>query len=400
MALREGPRRWLMRLAWSLFLVAGAMLIGLRSGRPLYYTDGARELPARELANAGMFTWGSPEVAAELPGPVAGRVTPLADGRLLYGRLGADGTADLVTWDPAHPRLQPEPVVGLNSAGNDLAATIVGDGRVLFASDREGGAGGYDLYVAPGLRAAVAEVAPIPATSTALDETDPALHGNGVDLVFVRSDRRIQGGNDGVLWRCRLGDALDPVPVFAEAPPRARPIDRDPVFTADGAALWFVRKPPGHRLSVWRSTVRNGEIEAGAPVGERWGRELRSPAPSASGTKLGLLAARAGEPASDLWYEASGREVYPWWPGQRWLELLLLGVVLGSALLLLLLHLGRRWSALDLIAQCLLLSMLLHLLLFLWLMGVEISQGVLPGSADDGGFEVAIVAAPARTSAG
>ncbi|MBL8752556.1 MAG: PD40 domain-containing protein, partial [Planctomycetes bacterium] len=204
--MREGTRRWLIRGAWAVLLVASSMLVGLRIGRPVFYTDGARELAGSDLAASGMLAWRTPEVQAELPGPVAGRVAVLPDGRLLYGRLGADGTADLVSWDPARPTLPPEPVFGLNSPRNDLAPQVTADGRILFASDRDGGAGGYDLYQAPRLLATSGEVQPFPATRTALDETDPALDPAGTDLVFVRSDRARDDGNDGVLWRWRVGD--------------------------------------------------------------------------------------------------------------------------------------------------------------------------------------------------
>jgi hypothetical protein len=391
MALREGTRRWLIRGAWAVLLVASSMLVGLRVGRPVFYTDGTREVAGSDLAASGMLAWRAPEVVAELPGPVAGRVAELGDGRLLYGRLGADGTADLVVWDPVRPTLPPEPVFGLNSPANDLAPQVLADGRILFASDRDGGAGGYDLYVAPRLLATSSEVQPIPATRTALDETDPALAPDGIDLVFVRSDRLRDGGNDGVLWRWRFGDELDPVPLFGPTSRNARPIDRDPAFAADGASLWFVRKLPGAPLRVLRASRCNGVFDAPLPIELAPGRELRSPLPRSDGRSLGLLSPKVGADGVDLWYAGTAQEVVPWWPGQRWLELVLLGLVATSLLLVLLLHFGRRWSTLDLVAQCLLFSLLLHVLLFLWLMGVEITGSLLPGDEAGGGFEVSVV---------
>ena len=157
-----------MRGAWALLLVAASLLVGLRIGRPVYYTDGERQQDGRTLANAGMLRWGTPEVVAELPGPVAGRIAQLPDGRLLYGRLQEDGTADLVTWDPQRANVPPEPVYGLNTAHNEVAPAVGPDGRIWFASDRPDGAGGYDLYVAPRLAALAADVQPVPACRTAL----------------------------------------------------------------------------------------------------------------------------------------------------------------------------------------------------------------------------------------
>lgn len=395
MALREGTRRWGMRLSWAALLVAGTLLAALRVGRPLYYTDGARELSGAALAGAGMLRWGTPEVVAEIPGPVAGRIAELPDGRLLYGRLGADGTADLVLWQPATPEVPPEPVFGLNTPHHELAPAIAADGSVWFASDRPGGAGGYDLWRAPHLRAPASAVEPVAACNTARDETDPAPHPGGGELVFVRSERR-GAGDDGVLLRWRLGGALDPAPVFAAGARAGRTVDRDPAWSADGAALWFVRQEPRAPLRLVRSSLLGGAFDAPVVVGSDWGGgELRSPAAAADGRRLGLLQARPGAGAAVLWYSAAAHEVYPWWPGQRWLEWLLLGIAGSSLLLLVLLHLGRRWSTLDLVAQCLLLSLLLHLLLFLWLMGVAIPGALQPGDDDDARFEVQVVAAGA-----
>ncbi|MBP8300230.1 MAG: PD40 domain-containing protein [Planctomycetes bacterium] len=383
-----------MRLAWAALLVAASLLVGLRIGRPVYYTDGERELSGADLAASGMVEWGTPEASVELPGPVQGRVAELPDGRLLYGRSLPDGTTDLVVFDPRRPAVQPEPAYGLNSAQNDLAPAVTADGRVYFASDREGGVGGYDLYVAQWSRAGFGAPAPLPVCNTALDESDPAPAPNGLDFVFVRIDRQIDGGANGSLYRARLDDGLEPRPVFEVSNRRNRVscIDRDPAFAPDGGALWFVRKQGLEPLRVVRASLCKGVFDAPVVIGTRWGTAvLRAPQPSADGLRLGLLQPRSGEETSALWFVAAAREVYPWWPGQRWLEWVLLGVVITCLVLLLLLHFGQRWSTLDLVAQCLLLSLLLHILLFLWLMGVEITGALLPGADDGGSMQVSVV---------
>lgn len=402
MALREGTRRWLMRGLWATLLVAAALLVGLQLGRPAYYTDGVRTVAGSELATAGMLEWAAPEVVAELPGPVVGRVARLPDGRLCYGQL-VQGQSDLVTWDPARPQLPPEPVYGVNTPAHEVAPTLLADGRLWFASDRPGGAGGYDLYQAPRLLARSDEVTPVPAAATALDETDPTLSPDGTELVFVRSDRRRDDGHDGVLYRWRLGDALDPAPLFpALAAARRRPAQRDPMFGADGASLWFVQQElPGARTALLRSSRCGDRLAAPLAIGATWrGPALRSPWPSDDGRTLWLLAPATEPGAAALWYAATGHELVPWWPGQRWLEWVLAGVVLVAALLLVLLHFGRRWSTLDLVAQCILCSLLVHLLLCLWLMGVELHGAWHEGDDDSAGFEVSIVAASAAAAAG
>ncbi|MEO6593434.1 MAG: hypothetical protein ABIP94_01625, partial [Planctomycetota bacterium] len=399
--MRERTRRWLMRAAWALLLVSGSLVAGLRIGRPAYYTDGRGEVTAQQLATSGMLRWQSPEVLAELPGPVQGRVAALPDGRLVYGRSGAEGTSDLVVWDPLRPAVSPEPLYGLNTEHNELAPAFGPDGRFYFASDRPSGVGGYDLYVATSQNGRFSAPTALTACNTQLDETDPAPSDNGSDFVFVRIDRRSADGNDGVLHRWQLDSDVDPRPVFASPERRTSShVDRDPAFAPGSGALWFVRRARGEPLRLLRSSICAGVFDAPLVVGADWGaRELRAPLPSADGTRLGLLQPRIGDGAADLWFRARATELYPWWPGQRWLEWILLAVMAICGLLLLLLHLGRRWSTLDLVAQCLLLSLLLHILLFLWLMGVEISDGSRRGNEHGGSLEVTLVAAADSSSA-
>jgi hypothetical protein len=379
--MREGLRRWLIRSSWAGLLLCGGTLVGLRIGRPLYYTDGQQQTAATDLAAASMLHFGTPQPEIELPGPVRGRIAQLPDGRLLYGREQADGSTDLVVFDPARPGLAPEPAYGLNTAANELAPAVAADGRVYFASDRAGGTGGYDLYVATLRNGGFGDVQPVPLCNTGFDETDPAPSPDGSELLFVRIDRAAADGHNGTIYRVKLGAELDPEPLFPFTGRRATRLleDRDPAFTPDGAAVWFLRRETGQGLHLLRSSRLLAAFDEPAVQDSSWGTgELRSPLVGRDGR---LLLLKPG--AADLLYVASPRELYPWWPGQRLLELWL--VILGSvfALLLLLLHLGRRWSTLDMVTQCILLSLLLHLLVMLWLMHVEIEHAALPG--DDGG---------------
>ncbi|HZN38828.1 MAG TPA: hypothetical protein VFD82_08485 [Planctomycetota bacterium] len=401
----EGTRRFVIRVASAVLVVAASLLVGLRIGRPVFYTDGQAEVPARALAAAGMLRWQTPEVQVELPGPVQGRVALLPDGRLVYGRSQADQTTDLVVWDPTRPTVPPEPAYGLNTEHNELAPALGPDGQFYFASDRPDGVGGYDLYVAQWRETGFGKPAPLTACNTALDESDPAPSDNGLDFVFVRIDRSVDHGNSGLLHRWRLGDPFDPVPVFAAEGARRnqQPIDRDPAFAPGGAALWFVRKVRNEPLRLLRASSCAGVFDEPLTVGETWGTgELRAPMPQPDGFHLGLLQPRRGETATDLWFVATATEVYPWWPGQSWLEWILIGIISTCALLLLLLHFGRRWSTLDLLAQCLLLSLLLHILVFLWLMGVEIGGTLVHDLGEGSGMQVSVITAAeaAGTTAG
>jgi TolB protein len=77
----------------------------------------------------------------------------------------------------------------VNSDANEFAPMPSPDGtRLLFSSDRRGGAGGHDLYVAP-LRARGAGAArPLPgAINSAAHEFDPTFLADGRSVVFARA---------------------------------------------------------------------------------------------------------------------------------------------------------------------------------------------------------------------
>ncbi|MCA8974782.1 MAG: hypothetical protein KDC98_08670, partial [Planctomycetes bacterium] len=352
-----------------------------------------------ELRAAGMVVWQTPEVVLELPGPVQGRVATLPDGRLLYGRSTADGTTDLVVYDPRQPGVSPEPAYGLNTEHNELAPAVTAAGEVFFTSDRPDGSGGYDLYRAMWSPRGFGRPEPLLLCNTAFDETDPAPAPDGDGFVFARIDPE-RRSSDGALWHCELAAGLEPRRLFAPVARRIAPVDRDPAFAADGGALWFVRRELGRTLQLCRASLLGGEFDEPATIGTAWGvANLRAPNPGDDGLSLGLLQPRRAADGADLWFESRAREVYPWWPGQRWIERILLGLFLTFALLLLLLVLGRRWTTLDLLAQCLLLSLLLHVLLGLWLMGIEISGALLEGRNEGGDLEVTVMAAVTTNSA-
>src|SRR5690606_6518236 len=108
--MRRGLRRFLIASCTLVACVAAATLVVLRVGRPLFYTDGSRGHAAVALADQPMLVWGAPQPEVELPGPVQGRACELPDGTFVYGRVLADGTTDLVTFDPRRPDLEPVPL--------------------------------------------------------------------------------------------------------------------------------------------------------------------------------------------------------------------------------------------------------------------------------------------------
>jgi Tol biopolymer transport system component len=117
------------------------------------------------------------------------------DGRWLYfasNREGGAGGTDLYRAPVLAAGGFGEPQSlgpGVNGIGDERAPSVSGDGlRLLFAGNGHGGAGGFDLFVAHWDGAAFVDPRPLPGINTVADETDAAWLGDGEAIVFVRSD--------------------------------------------------------------------------------------------------------------------------------------------------------------------------------------------------------------------
>ncbi|MHC4921191.1 MAG: TolB family protein, partial [Planctomycetota bacterium] len=357
---------------------------------------------------------GAPQPELALPGPVRGRVAQLPDGRLLYGRARSPKQTDLVLFDPDYPTQEPEPVLALSSAGHDLAPVVTDDGTctVWFASDRGGGAGGFDLYRARYRQGIFYGLAPLdlPGVNTAFDETDPAPDPQGQQLVFVRRDPGFREGRNATLWIASLAGAFDPRLLFAPDQHTSQhtargplpPLDRDPAFSARGKALYFVRQQPLEAPVLMQTFLHRGRFVAPLPVDITPGRTaMRGPVLLAGGFDLRLVASASAEDEAVV-YRSRAREVRPYWDGQRWIEHLLVSLVFVFLTLLVLLTLGARWHQLDLITKLFLLSVAVHLLMLLWLSRMEIVRSFFPDQPKPGprDVEVTLLAAAGNRTTG
>ena len=389
-------RRVLTWLCAALALIAATALVTLSLGRPLFYSDGERLISALDLQDASMLTLGRPEPVLEIPGPVRGRVVRLADGRLLYGRGISESDTDLVVWDPRRKDLSPEPVTGLRTRSHELAPFLASDGTLYFASDREGGLGGFDLWRTSWRDGKAGVVEHLPdGINTAFDEIDPTLDPGGQTLVFARRD----DGRDARLFSVWLGDPSSPVPLLSDVQdPRRNGIakgrtvlDREPCFSTEGASLWFVRELQGEAPQLLR-TARFQKAWSD-PVVVDLGGEFH--APVTAEREIWLLGKSAEtESAPALLYRVRQEELLPWRAAQRTLEIVLLSLLAAALLALVMLQLGKRFTKLDTITICLLASLLVHIVLLLWLGRVEIMTGRAPVSDGGGGqLEVTVISA-------
>jgi hypothetical protein len=159
----------------------------LQPSRWYKYTDEvAFEQVARDV-KLGHVTWEKAVLEDGTDGVRQPSISP--DGtRMVYSSGKNDGNANLFLrrWSGNHWN-KPRPMRALNSAFHETAPALSPDGKYLyFASDRPGGRGGDDIWVAKW--DGVEYAWPLPLTgsvNTPFDETDPALSPDGGRLYFA-----------------------------------------------------------------------------------------------------------------------------------------------------------------------------------------------------------------------
>ena len=134
--------------------------------------------------------------------------------------------------DPVH-------LAAVGSDGDELGASVSADGVLWFASDRPGGAGGWDLYTAEPEGDGFAAPAPAADINTGIWEFNPAISSDGSLLVFT-SIGRLEGSGLGDLFVSTITDgtwtAADPVAINTPAD------EYHASFSPDGETLYFVRR--------------------------------------------------------------------------------------------------------------------------------------------------------------
>ena len=169
----------------------------------------------------------------------------------------AAGDAGIVASDTVEPAEAPsclpwtddtrfspaEPLTSVNSPHREAAPFVTADGlRLFFVSDRPGGSGGLDVYVASreSLDAPFGSAASFASVNTDGDEGALTLSADGL-TVHLSSDR--PGGNGGPdIWtatRPAPSQPFDPT-TFALNAVSGPGRDYDPFLSADGLRLYFV----------------------------------------------------------------------------------------------------------------------------------------------------------------
>ena len=193
--------------AWlgaALVLAAGVWLVAyLQPHRWYTYTDVVSFSRVASDVRVGYVLWEKAEAvsAGLLPDDIVSEPALSSDGvRMVYAREGKDASEDLFLrhWDGTRWS-GPLPMRALNSNFEETSPSLSGDGKFLyFASDRPGGRGGYDIWVArwDGIEYAW----PLPLTNrvnTRFNELGPSISPDGFELFF--SSNRPRGRIDEAL---------------------------------------------------------------------------------------------------------------------------------------------------------------------------------------------------------
>jgi len=299
---------------------------------------------------------------------------------------------------------KPRALTALNTEANERAASFSRDGRYLiFSSDREGGAGGYDLYVArfDGRNwTAVERLADT--VNSAGDETSPATAADDSQLYFSsnRNGQQAQDifvvrrldNNDGNRTDANAtapGGELPAVPQFAQAEAvsvlNSSADDIETALTGRGAHVFLASnrdRGEGGGFGLYLSRVVKGKMQPPQLV-DVYIREGNATDPAVRMEGFDLLFSADGDltastPAGGApkyrLYQSTTREVIGYTDLSDWalfkalMSRIIWWIILAIAALVALIYLLEKWQDItNLYHKCLAGSAVFHLLLLLLL---------------------------------
>lgn len=417
----------------ALFAVLGWVVWGkLRNEVFAFYTDDDGLEVQVEEEKARAVLWEDPKQISFTESPDLGVPDPVnqPDCRLeaafspngtmmVLVRWGGDAPEDtdadmyLSHWDGRNWS-RPEPLDALNSPANDRGPAFSRDGRYLyFASDREGGEGGSDLYVArwdgENWTGTTALGAPL---NTAADELGPAPSSDGSRLYFS-SNRSGEGEDIFVAAAIEQAvvelDAGPVLPSFKAAEPvghlNSPADDLQAALTTRGDHVFLASDRDRDQKSgfgLYLSRVVAGEAQAPEKV-DLYVEEGETTDPAVRMDGFDLLfsaqfpdpaAAEVSDPEKDYrLYRSTTREVFGYTDYTRWEQFKELmdnigwWILLAIAAVLALIYLIERWRDItSLFHKCLAGSAALHLLILfllaLWQISKQFEGGGEPQAAE------------------
>ncbi|MBT5380061.1 MAG: hypothetical protein HOL08_13485 [Opitutae bacterium] len=452
--IREKPRFGLISLALAALVIFITMSVfvwdKLKQDVWVYYTDDAGTRVGIEENKTRNVLWQDPKqnVFIEQVDPLAPEeLDPVnQDGKRLEATFSPNGTTMVLVrqdndetgmdlyvslwngrvWSP------PEELKALNSEANERGPAFSRDGEYLyFASDREDGKGGYDIYVAHSQGDSWSEVDSVGgAVNTASNELGPAPSNDGKRL-FFSSDRA--GKSDDIFVAERIppaaslepGEPDDPSPEEQPDKPEEGLLASLPQFSAaiavsdlnsKGEDVQVALTRRGDHVFLASDRDRDGDSGFGLYISRVVdGKELRpekvdlyidggdatDPAVRMEGFDLlfsGKLISGEETETNEAnegyrLYRSTTREVFGYTDLSRWdqfknlLRKIIWWILLGLFALAALIYILEHWSDLtSLYHKCLAGSAALHLiillLLMIWMVSKELTSGGEPQSPE------------------
>lgn len=207
--------------------------------------------------------WGTPYKVANVnaDGAFDGNPTVSADGlSMMFHSDRAGGSGGFDIWmstraNTADAWGTPVDVAGLNTSGNDRAPGLSPDGlSVYFASDRAGGFGGLDIWGATRASASDPWSAPVhlgASVNSSADDSGVDISGDGLTLVFDSDRSGGVGATDIFLARRTSADAPWDPAFHLGSNINSAAFDVAPSLSADGLTMYFhsTRNGPGDILT-------------------------------------------------------------------------------------------------------------------------------------------------------
>ncbi len=426
-------------------VLTGAMAVSgwqLWFARQAYYSDADTINQPAGTAVVRDILWQPPQRLAGLINTLEDdyEPRPSADGQLLYLVRGKAGeNADIYCcertlegWSRAFP------LERISSEFDDLGPEPSADGKkIYFYSDRPGGSGGYDLWMAE--RDEDGWQPPVnlgPTVNSEYNDYGPAITPDGKTLYFSsnRPSADDEVGSDPNAWIATLREDLyhRDYDLYSTALSErgwsnAAAVEALNTPQNEGAAaispfgdfLYFSSDRPGGvgGFDLYRAWIRQGALQEPTNLGSAVNTPANEldPGMAMGGYELYFSSDRRPERADpqkpndyNLYYTSS-REVFEDYKTRTasmnwaafWEEIFpnLLWLLLSLLLMLLLFYLlrGEAYRKLSLLVRCLLVSTLLHMLLLFLLSFWNVSAAIAQALRRDGGTRV-VLASPAGSN--